>query len=306
MGIAFVATLVASLFVVGLINLTKSRASGRKGAGILQPIWDIIRLFKKGSVYSVTTSFIFQIAPMIYFATIVVALFFLPFGKAGGILSFEGDFVYFSYLLALGKFMLILNAMDVGSGFEGMGANREALYSMLVEPAFFILLGSFALLSGNISFADLYQKIALGSENELSYLLGALAVYVLIQIAMVENSRLPVDDPRTHLELTMIHEVIVLDNSGFDMGLIQTGTLLKFGMYGTLIANCFFILNAPIWLNLSILLAVQTGFGVVVGLIESFRARNKIAKNPQFLLTLSVVSLLAFFTMLIISDKLAV
>lgn len=306
MGIAFIGAIVAALFIPGIIAWTKAKTSGRKGASIWQPMLDIARLFRKGSVYSVTTSFIFQLAPTVYFSTIVIAMLFLPFGNQSGILSFEGDFVFFAYLLGLGKFMLILNAMDVGSGFEGMGANREALYSMLIEPAFFILMGSFALFTQHTSFADLYATISIGGEEHLSYLLGVLSVYLLVQIAMVENSRLPVDDPRTHLELTMVHEVMVLDNSGFDMGLIQLATAFKFALYGALIANCVFVDDAPMVLNIGIFFLTQLLFAVIVGLLESFRARNKMYKNPQFLLTMSGIALLAFFTVLILTHKLDV
>jgi formate hydrogenlyase subunit 4 len=181
---------------------------------------------------------------------------------------------------------------------------------MLIEPAFFILMGSFALFTAHASFSELYSFILIGETTglehghaHLAYLLGGLAIYLLAQIAMVENSRLPVDDPRTHLELTMVHEVMVLDNSGFDMGLIQLGTGLKFALYGSLIANCLFIKDASLGLNLGIFFLTQLTFAVVVGVLESFRARNKMLKNAQFLLTLSGIALLAFFTVLILTEK---
>ena len=115
---------------------------GRKGPGIFQPIKDVIRLFKKGAVYSKTTSFIFQIAPSIYFASVLMAILVIPLGEYKGIISFEGDFVFFAYVLGIGKFFMIISALDTGSSFEGMGASREALFSMFAEPAFFILMGS--------------------------------------------------------------------------------------------------------------------------------------------------------------------
>ena len=134
--------IITSLFFTGIIIRTKSIFSGRKGPGIIQPMKDIFRSLRKGSVYSETSSIIFQLAPTIYFATILMAILFIPFGNQKGILSFNGDFVFFAYVLALGKFFMIIAALDTGSSFEGMGASREALYSMLVEPAFFILMGS--------------------------------------------------------------------------------------------------------------------------------------------------------------------
>src|ERR1035437_6748468 len=141
--ISFALIIITSLFFMGIVLRTKSIASGRKGPGIFQPMKDIFRLWKKGAVYSQTTSFIFQIAPSIYFASVLMAIMVIPFGQYSGIISFDGDFVFFAYVLALGKFFSIISTMDTGSSFEGMGASREALYSLLVEPAFFILIGSF-------------------------------------------------------------------------------------------------------------------------------------------------------------------
>lgn len=295
--------LVSAAIIPGIISITKAKLSGRKGITLFQPLKDILRLFRKGNVYSTTTSLIFQITPVIHFAGIACALLFLPFSREAGLLSFSGDFLFFAYLLAFTKFMLIINAMDTGSGFEGMGANREALYSMLAEPAFFTIMASLVLLTGFTSFQEVYTNVHFG-DSSLSYLFAAVSIYLLVQIAMVENSRLPVDDPRTHLELTMIHEVMVLDNSGFDLGLIVTGNAFKFAMYGNLIANFLLPQSFPLVVNIAIYLIVQVLFAVTVGLLESFRARNKIANNPQFIITLSSIALVLFFSVLIITHKL--
>jgi len=117
-------------------------------------------LFKKGAVYSKTTSFIFQIAPSIYFASVIMAILVIPFGQYKGMISFDGDFVFFAYVLGTGKFFSIISALDTGSSFEGMGASREALFSMFAEPAFFILMGSFSLLTGHTSFQQIFAIIA--------------------------------------------------------------------------------------------------------------------------------------------------
>jgi formate hydrogenlyase subunit 4 len=292
--------LIASLFFTGIIVRTKSIASGRKGPGIMQPIRDVIRLYRKGSVYSETTSFIFQIAPTIYFATVVMAMLLVPFGKSQGVLSFSGDFIFFSYVLALGKFFSIIAAMDTGSSFEGMGASREALYSMFAEPAFFILMGSLALLSGHTSFQEIFAFLHIGSQ--ISYALAALATFVLLMIAMIESSRMPIDDPKTHLELTMIHEVMILDNSGFDLGLILTAGYIKFAVYGALIVNLF-IGIVPFQYAIPAFFAIQFVVAVSIGLIESFMARFRMSHNPQFIVVLTSVSLLIFFGVLLILQK---
>jgi formate hydrogenlyase subunit 4 len=289
-----------SLFFSGIILRTKSIASGRKGPGIMQPVKDVIRLFRKGSVYSETTSIIFRISPVIYFSSVLMACLVIPFGSYKGIVSFNGDFIFFAYILALGKFFNIIAAMDTGSSFEGMGASREALYSMLAEPAFFILIGSFALLTGYTSFHDIFSSLHLGSS--ITYLLGGLAAFVILMIAMIENSRMPVDDPKTHLELTMIHEVMVLDNSGFDLGLILCTGYLKFALYGAIIAN-FFIGGFSLHLALPLFLFIQAFFAVLVGLIESFMARFRMSHNAQFILALSSVSFLIFLGVLLVLEK---
>jgi formate hydrogenlyase subunit 4 len=292
--------LFCSIFFTGIIIRTKSLASGRKGPGIMQPVKDVLRLFKKGSIYSETTSIIFRIAPVITFSSVLMACLVIPFGSWKGFISFDGDFVFFAYILALGKFFSIISAMDTGSSFEGMGASREALYSMFAEPAFFILIGSFALLTGNTSFYNIFSSLHLGSS--ITYTLGGLASFVLIMIAMIENSRMPVDDPKTHLELTMIHEVMILDNSGFDLGLILSTGYLKFAMYGAIIAD-FFIGGLSMLWAIPLFLFIQVLFAVIIGLIESFMARFRMSHNPQFILALSSVSFLIFLGVLLVLEK---
>lgn len=292
--------IVASVFFTGIIIRTKSLASGRKGPGIMQPVLDVIRLFRKGVVYSETSGFIFQVAPTIYFASVIMAMLVVPFGRSQGVLSFNGDFIFFAYVLGLGKFFSIIGAMDTGSSFEGMGASREALYSMFAEPAFFILMGSLALLSGNTSFQEIFAALHIGSQ--ISYALAALATFVLLMIAMIESSRMPVDDPKTHLELTMIHEVMILDNSGFDLGLILTAGYLKFAVYGALIVNLF-IGVIPYEYAIPAFFAIQFATAVSIGLIESFMARFRMSHNPQFIVALTSVSLLIFFGVLLILQK---
>ncbi|OIP02491.1 MAG: hypothetical protein AUJ98_01300 [Bacteroidetes bacterium CG2_30_33_31] len=293
--------IITSFFFTGIVFRTKSIFSGRKGRSIFQPMNDIWRLMRKGSVYSQTSSFIFRIAPSIYFASVIIAIMLIPFGGQKGIFSFNCDFVFFAYILAVGKFFNIVGALDTGSSFEGMGASREALYSLLAEPAFFILMGSFALLTGYTSFSDIFISIHFGSY--ISYAIVALAAYILIIIAMVENSRMPVDDPKTHLELTMVHEVMILDNSGFDLGLIFYATNLKFAMYGAILANLFLTPGKEWFLSIPIFVVVQILFAIIVGIIESFIARFRMNHNSQFIFALTSISLIIFLTVLLMVGK---
>ncbi len=297
-----IAVFMAALIFPGIILRTKSIASGRKGPGIFQPYKDISVLLKKGSIFSTTTGTIFQIAPAITLASLLCAAFFIPFGKYGALISFDGDFIFFSYIIALGRFFSIIAALDTGSSFEGMGANREAFFSMLLEPAFFILMASFAMATGYTSFTDIFINFYL-SGNNFMLIFGLLGIFVFLQTAMVENCRLPVDDPKTHLELTMIHEVMILDNSGFDKALIHLGTYLKFALYGLLIFN---LAVPPAWtlpVQIACFLVIQVVLAVIVGLIESFRARNKMNKNPKYILTISGVAWIAFIVILLVGER---
>jgi formate hydrogenlyase subunit 4 len=300
-GTGFILIILTSFFFTGILIRTKSIFSGRKGPGIFQPMKDIWRLFHKENVYSQTSSFIFKIAPDIYFASILIAIMMIPFGNQKGIFSFNGDFVFFAYLLAAGKFFSIISALDTGSSFEGMGASREALYSFLAEPAFFLLMGSLALLTGYTSFSDIFSNISF--DSYISIAIGTLASFVLVLISMIENSRMPVDDPKTHLELTMVHEVMILDNSGFDLGLILYATNLKFAMYGALIANLFLTPGKELYYSVPIFIGAQTLFAVIVGASESFIARFRMSHNPQFIITIGSVSLLIFFAVLLMLGK---
>ena len=298
--LSLILILIAAAFFTGVIIRVKSISSGRKGPGIFQPLFDVVRLFKKGVVYSETTSFVFQIAPTIYFSSVVMAMLVVPFGQSKGILSFDGDFIFFAYILALGKFFSIISAMDTGSSFEGMGASREALYSMFAEPAFFILMGSLALLTGYTNFHEMFAALHIGSY--ISYALAILGTFVLMMIAMVENSRMPIDDPKTHLELTMVHEVMILDNSGFDLGLILTAGYLKFAIYGALVVNLF-IGVFPYHYSIPMFFVIQFVLASGVGFIESFMARFRMSHNAQFIFVLTSVSLLIFFGALLILGK---
>ncbi|MFA5328804.1 MAG: NADH-quinone oxidoreductase subunit H [Prolixibacteraceae bacterium] len=300
--LSLILIVIAAIFFTGVINRVKSIASGRKGPGIFQPVKDVLRLFKKGVVYSETTSFVFQIAPTIYFSSVVMAMLVVPFGQSKGVISFEGDFIFFAYVLALGKFFNIISAMDTGSSFEGMGASREALYSMFAEPAFFILMGSLALLTGFTSFHEMFAALHISSY--ISYALAILGTFVLMMVSMIENSRMPIDDPKTHLELTMVHEVMILDNSGFDLGLILTAGYLKFALYGALVVNLF-IGVFPYQYSIPMFFVIQLVLASGVGLIESFMARFRMSHNAQFIFVLTSVALLIFFGVLLILGKFA-
>ncbi|MDE7078087.1 MAG: NADH-quinone oxidoreductase subunit H, partial [Alistipes sp.] len=201
--------LAVALAVPGVINRIRARLAGRRGIRFLQHLYDLRLHLRKGAVYSSTTTALFRTAPSVYLGAALVAALTIPVGDLEPLLSFEGDLVCIAYTLALGRFALILAAMDTGSAFEGMGASREALYGALVEPALMLAGGTLALMTGCTSLARIFDPAAMPGAQFVIVLL--LTAYVLVKIVFTESGRVPVDDPRTHLELTMIHEVMCLD-----------------------------------------------------------------------------------------------
>ena len=227
--------LLTAVCIPGLINRTRAVLAGRRGIRFAQHLFDVRLLLRKGAVYSTTASALFRAVPSVYLGSAIVAALFIPVGELKPLLSFDGDIVCFAYLMALGRFALILGAMDTGSSFEGMGASREALYGALVEPALMLTAGTLALLAGHTSFARIFTEAATG-DLQLTVLL-VLTAYVLVKIVFTESGRVPVDDPRTHLELTMIHEVMCLDYCGTDLGMIKIAGWLKTAALSMLAAD---------------------------------------------------------------------
>ncbi|MDR2564043.1 MAG: NADH-quinone oxidoreductase subunit H [Prevotellaceae bacterium] len=278
----------------GLLNRTRSILSGRKGPKLLQAIYNLALLSRKGAVYSSASGFVFRAAPTVSLAAIIVAMLMVPFGKFNSLISFPCDFVLFAYLFAVSRFAMILGALDTASSFEGMGASREALYGMLVEPAFFILAGTFAMISGYNSFEQIFGFF--DPQNLASMIPGTLAAFTFFCMMLVETSRLPVDDPRTHLELTMIHEVMILDYCGFDLAAIQTANYLKAAIYAVLASLCLlpYSMNFAFYSPLFIFVVLLSP--VITGIFESFRARNRLQRNPSYILTITAMAFVAFLT----------
>ncbi len=284
--------LLAALCIPGVINRTRARLAGRQGIRFAQHLYDVRLLLRKGAVYSTTTTAFFRTAPSVILASSLVAMLFIPVGDLRPVISFDGDLVAFAYLLAVGRTALILAAMDTGSSFEGMGASREALYGALVEPALMLSFGTLALISGHTSFASIFEADATGDTKLIVVLL--LAAYVLTKIVFTESGRVPVDDPRTHLELTMIHEVMCLDYCGVDLAWIKISTWIKSAALSMLAADAVAAAVCPRWWFAAPLAVLLTGLSV--GIVESTQARNKLVRNTTFILTITALAALVFFT----------
>ena len=293
MGIALntLLMIVVALSIPGVINRTRAILAGRKGLPFVQHIRNVRLLLRKGSVYSTTTTALFRIAPAVYLGAAIVAMLFMPVADLYPLISFEGDVICFAYTLALARVAIILAAMDTGSSFEGMGAAREALYGALIEPALMIGFATLAMFCGYTSFADIFAQEQ--SFNAQLTIVMFLIAYLFISIAFVESGRVPVDDPRTHLELTMIHEVMCLDYSGIDMGMIHIAGWLKTACFSMIAANAIAATCCFHWwfaVPLAILLT-----GISIGVVESTQARNKLIRNTTFIVTISALAALIFF-----------
>lgn len=297
--ISLLLTLATALLLPGVINRTRAVCSGRKGYRFFQPLMTVGVLLRKGSVYSSVSTAVTRIAPVVYLATMLTATLFLPLGIHGSIISFQGDVVLFAYLLALGRVAMIWGAMDSGSSFQGMGASREALFAVLAEPALFLLIGTLALITGNFSFSAIFSRFDNISINLL--ILSIVVGYGFLKLMISECGRVPFDDPRTHLELTMIHEVMVLDLSGIDLAFVQIAQWLKLSIFGLLIANSLIPATQTGWLLVLYFAGIQFLLGIFIGVGESFTARNRMSRNATYLATVSAIGVLAFIVAVILA-----
>ena len=291
-------SLVLAPLLPGIINRVKAKVGGRRGRPLLQLYFDLYKLVRKRPVYSHTTSWFFQAAPPAGVASGMMALCVLPFGALGALVSFPGDFLFLGGLFALARFTLILAALDTGSAFEGMGAAREALFSALAEPIFLFCLLILGFNSHQHSLAAMIGGIApdVWQADWPFYIMIAFSLFLLL---LPENCRIPADDPNTHLELTMIHEVMILDHSGPDLAMLEYASALKLWIFSLLIAGVLMpAVCGPLFLGTGALagqgpgavtlsagltLLFVLGAGVLVGFVESVMARFRMERVPQIL-----------------------
>lgn len=218
-----------------------------------------------------------------------------PFGPAKALLTFQGDFIVWAGAFTLARVFMILAALDVGSSFEGMGASREAWYSVLAEPAIYLAMVSLAVISRDYSLSGFFHMLTpeVTTRNLMALIFASIALFM---VTLSENARIPVDDPTTHLELTMIHEVMILDHSGPDLALIEYGAGLKLWVMGAMVVGAALPVEIGAWwLDGVCFILAMIVFAVVIGAVESVMARLKLVRVPQFLLgalsmaTLSVI-----------------
>ncbi len=284
-----VAVLTMPILMVGLINRTKSWWGGRRGPKISQLFWDLARLLRKQPLYSRVATPLFRAGAWVVLVSSLVAAQITPMLGAFAPLQFSHDFIVFAYVLGLARLFLMLSALDVGSSFEGMGSAREASFTAFIEPALFLLLGAAALSTGQTSFAG---AIGHWQDRAATAWLVAPAALVLFVLLQAEAARVPIDDPLTHLELTMIHEVMVLDHSGPELAAMQYAAAVKLTMYAGLIATLLNPVDTPAapWLGAAVSLVLMLAVAVAVGCVESLVARLRLRWVPHYLMLASALA----------------
>ena len=284
------ALLIVPPLMPGIITKTKAAFGGRKGPPVLQPYYDLVKLMGKGAVYSRTTTRMFRLGPTLSLAAVVLAGLLVPLVRASA-LAFPGDAILFAYLLGLSRFATVAAALDAGSSFEGMGASREVAFPSFAEPSLMLAVAALARATGGFSLSGMF-----GGAIASSFGAGlVLIVGSLFFVLLAENSRIPVDDPATHLELTMIHEVMVLDHGGPDLAFILYGSSMKLLLWSSLLVRLLLpsVPGAEGWAVWSLGIAAVA---VAIGVVESSMARLRLIRVPQFLV--AAICAAAFAVML--------
>lgn len=296
LALDLLALLVMPIVIVGTINRVKARWAGRIGPPIFQLAFDLVRLARKTPVYSSVTTQVFRIGPVVVLVTAIASASIVPLAGTESLLSFSFDFVWFAYLWSLGRVALMLAALDTGSSFEGMGASREATFATLLEPILFLVAGALCLHADVSTFqAALVPRL----DDPSSVLMWVAAIGALMIVIQVEAARMPVDDPTTHLELTMVHEVMILDHSGPELAMLQLGAAIKLYVAISVAAMLINPLAGQATLIAAIAhVAICLVIAIVLGMVESLIARLKLRVVPQYIVIGLVAAGAALLSML--------
>lgn len=294
----FLIIILFSPLVNGLIKKLKASMQGRVGPGVLQPYYDLLRLLKKDMVVSTVTSWIFKATPYIVFAATVAAALIVPVVSTLSSFSIMGDVIALIYLFALARFFMALAGLDAGTGFGGEGSSREMTVAILVEPMMMLALFTAAISAGS---TNLVRIATVQSVNFSPSHLLALSAFLVAIIA--ETGRVPVDNPDTHLELTMIHEGMILEYSGRYLALMEWGHYIKQMVLFTLAVDIFFpagMVQASGGVTLVAAAGIyglkMVGMAVLMALIESTRAKVRFFQLPSILGSAFVLAFLSLLT----------
>ncbi len=275
-------------FLLSVINKTKAWFGGRLGPPLLQPYFDLIKLMRKGFVVSRTTTWVFLACPVVVFTTVFLAGLMIPMGQSQSPISFQGDLIVFAYLFGLARFFMTVAALDTGSPFEGMGASREVTFASLTEPALFFILLVLAKISSSLTLTDmlLVSQQRYSAEVMAPLALAAIGLFIVL---LAENCRIPIDDPNTHLELTMIHEAMVLDHSGPLFGVILYASTLKLFVISTVLLQVIMPFHTHLpWIDWPLFVLEIMGVSAAIGIVESTMARLQMRHTPYLLIAVTL------------------
>jgi formate hydrogenlyase subunit 4 len=290
--------LVLAPLLPGVVSRTKAMIAGRVGQPLLQPYHDLLKLLRKGAVYSDGTTWVFRAGPPIGLAAVLVASALVPFAGVPAPWAFPGDAVLLVYLLGVVRFVTVAAALDTGSSFEGMGASREVTFATLAEPAVLIGLAALARTTGSLSTSGMLAALGPAAWASGAPAMALVAAAFVI-VFLAENGRIPVDDPTTHLELTMIHEVMVLDHGGPDLAFILYGAAVKLWLLGALLVGVVApVRTGTAWLDTACGVVAMLALAVATGLVESSMARLRLVHVPQLLVAAGVLATLALMLVL--------
>jgi len=284
--------------LLGVINKTKAWFGGRNGPPVFQSYYDIIKLLQKNMVISDSTTWMFTTGPIVTFVAILLAGLLIPMGCFSSPISFTGDLILFAYLFALARFFTTAAAMDTGSPFEGMGAAREVTFACLSEPAMFFTFLVMVKLSGTLSLTNMLHSpmVNFSSGRIVPLILTSIGFFLVL---LAETCRIPVDDPNTHLELTMIHEVMVLDHSGPLLGIILYASSMKLFILGSILLHMLFPFQSDVvCLNWLLFIFEMLGLAVVIGTIESMMARLRMRDISGLLVAATLFSVFSLILLM--------
>lgn len=288
-GVQMLLVLLVAPFLTGLVRIVKARLLRRRGPSLLQPYRDVHRLLRKEVVLADSASWLFRVAPYLVFTAVWVAAALVPTFATGLLFSWSADMIAIVALLGTARFFLALAGLDVGTSFGGIGASREVMIASVAEPAMLMAVFTLSLLAGSTQLSSV-ANFMLSQDVGLRISLGLVFVALLI-VAIAENARIPVDNPATHLELTMVHEAMVLEYSGRHLAMIEAAAFLKLVLYASLLA-CVFVPwgmaaagDGPLayLIGIAAYLLKLTAAGVALAVFETAIAKMRVFRVPEFL-----------------------
>jgi len=292
--------------ITGIIRKTKARLQRRRGASVVQPYFDLAKLLKKEVVVSPVASWLFHATPYIVFSSTLVIALLVPTLVTPVPLHWIGDIITVIYLFALGRFFLALAGLDTGSAFGGLGSSREMSIASIIEPAMMLAIFTAAVTAGSTNLSIIVDRLSSTPASMLNpaHLLAFAGLFI---VTLAETGRVPVDNPATHLELTMIHEAMILEYSGRYLAFIEWASQMKLLLFLALMSNMFFPLGmATTWSPWALVLGCVafvlkvTGLAVVVAVVESTNAKLRLFRVPELLMVAFILSLLALILYFII------